>query len=211
MRRLLMPLVPGLVAALVLAPSASAECANADTEPTATNTPELGSALKCLLNERRARRGVHRLGTHRGLAGAAQAHSEHMVAHGYFSHDTPGGVDPFERMKRAGYIGARFSWNASETVAWGEGKLATPRSILRAWLDEPSQRLTLLAPDFRDVGVGVAFGAPVAGGLSGLATATYTVDYGWRVTKKALRRCLNRAAEKQGRARRMHRASCHGL
>ena len=56
-----------------------------------------------------------------------------------------------------------------------------------AWLDATSQRLTLLAPDFRDIGVGVALGAPVERDPDAPPAVTYTVDYGWRTTARTLR------------------------
>ncbi len=34
----------------------------------------------------------------------ARAHADDMFRRGYFSHDTPEGVDPFQRMKQAGIV-----------------------------------------------------------------------------------------------------------
>ena len=84
-----------------------------------------------------------------------------MVANGYFGHDTPTGVEPVRPDAARGLHRRGIVWNASETIAWASGSRATPRSVMDAWLDSTSQRLTLLAPDFRDIGVGIALGAPV--------------------------------------------------
>jgi uncharacterized protein YkwD len=194
------------------AAQAYADCPNADTIPTADNLEEIRAALICLHNEERRKADVAVLRSDARLTAAAEGHANDMVANVYFAHDTPTGVDPFDRMRREGYIKRGFAWNASETIAWASGSRATPRSVMTAWLDSTSQRLTLLAPDFRDIGVGIALGAPIQR-LPGAAPAvTYTIDYGWRSSMRALRSCL-RKAEKRSRAavRRALRTKCHGL
>ena len=190
---------------------ALAVCPNEDAIPTAENLEEIRAAVICLHNEARAEANVALLSTDTRLTTAAEGHAHDMVAQGYFGHDSPSGQDPFDRMREAGYIGSRFVWNAGETIAWAPGLLATPRRVMDAWMKATSQRLTLLAPDFRDIGVGIALGAPVQH-LPGSAPAvTYTVDYGWRTTRRALRRCLRRAAQRRQALRRVMRAKCHGL
>ena len=84
-----------------------------------------------------------------------------MVAQGYFAHDSLSGQGPFDRMRSTGYIGPRIVWNAGETIAWASGAASTPQRVMNAWMNATTQRLTLLAPDFRDIGVGIALGAPV--------------------------------------------------
>ena len=199
-------------AALAGAGQASAACVDAGTIPTAENIPQIRAALICLHNEAREEANVGPLRSNDLLLNAAQKHSDDMVARQYFAHDTPDGVDPFKRMKRAGYIDRTFVWNAGETIAWASGGYVTPRQVMAAWLDSTSQRLTLLAPDFRDIGVGVTLGAPVARDPDAPLAVTYTVDYGWRTNARKLRTCLRRAAKKRKTAhRRLMRAKCHGL
>ena len=191
---------------------ASAACANADTLPTAENLSEIRAAMICLHNEARAQARVELLSRDRRLEEAAQRHAEDMVADGYFGHDAPSGVDTFDRMRRAGYISPRVVWNAGETIAWATGAYATPRAVMDAWMDSTTQRLTLLAPDFRDIGVGVELGAPVERDPGASQAVTYTVDYGWRTSERTLRACLRRAAKRRRAAvRRVMRSKCHGL
>jgi hypothetical protein len=200
------------VAALAGAAHASAACPNADTLPTADNLPEIRTALICLHNEERDRAKVALLRSDARLTTAAERHASDMVAQGYFGHDTPSGIDPFDRMRRTGYIGPGIVWNAGETIAWASGAFATPRHVMGAWLKSTSQRLTLLAPDFRHIGVGISLGAPVERDANASPAVTYTVDYGWRTPAKTLRACLRRAAQRRGAAqRRLMRAKCHGL
>ena len=191
---------------------ALADCPNADTVPTAENLAAVNEALICLHNEERAKAGVAPLSPDARLTAAAQKHSDDMVANLYFSHDSPTGVNPFDRMRREGYIAPKVVWNAGETIAWASGSRTTPRIVMESWLASTSQRLTLLAPDFRDIGVGITLGAPLER-LPGAAPAvTFTVDYGWRTTVRALQRCVRRAERKRRpAARRGMRAKCHGL
>ena len=193
------------------AAQAYADCPNADTVPTAENLPQIRAALICLHNEERKKAYVAVLGSDARLTKAADRHAHDMVNRGYFGHDTPNGVNPFDRMRRVGYIGRGIVWNASETIAWASGTHATPRSVMSAWLDSTSQRLTLLAPDFRDIGVGIALGAPVKRAPGSAPAVTYTVNYGWRTSMRALRRCLRKAERKRRSVRRALRSKCHGL
>ena len=200
------------VVALAGAAQASADCPNADTIPTADNLDEIRAAVICLHNEERTKAKVAALRSDERLVKSAQGHSDDMVTRQFFAHDTPDGINPFDRMRRAGYINSQVVWNAGETIAWASGTYATPRNIMYAWIESTSQRLTLLAPDFRHIGVGITLGAPVERDSSAAQAVTYTVDYGWRTNTKKLRACLRRAAKKRRTAyRRVLRAKCHGL
>ncbi len=199
------------LALLAPAAQASAACADADTAPTADNLPQIRAALVCLHNEAREEANVALLSSNWRLATAAQAHAEDMVTRQFFAHDNPSAVDPFERLRATGYIGRGIVWNAGETIAWSSGSLTTPRAVMNSWMGATTQRLTLLAPDFRDIGIGIALGAPVARDPNASQAVTYTIDYGWRTSTRVLRACLRRAENRTGFARRVMRAKCHGL
>jgi uncharacterized protein YkwD len=188
-----------------------AVCPNEDAIPTAENLEEIRAAMVCLHNEARREADVALLSPDARLTAAAQTHADDMVSQGFFGHDSPAGVNPFDRMREVGYIGARTVWNAGETIAWAPGLLATPRRVMDAWMKATTQRLTLLAPDFRDIGVGIALGAPVERPPDAAPAVTYTVDFGWRTTARALRKCLRRAERSRRPLRRIMRARCHGL
>lgn len=212
-------------AALAGAPHASAACPHEDVRPDAGNLPEIRAALICLHNEERTAAGVAPLRANAQLSAAADGHARDMVARRYFSHDTPSGLDPFDRMKQAGYVRRGLPWDAGETIAWATGDLSTPRSVMDAWLKDSGQRLTLLAPDFSDIGVGVELGAPRDPDEGAAPAVTYALDYGWRASAKAqddgrrastktkaLRRCMRHAAKKRRPvARRAARTRCRGL
>ena len=209
--RLFLALSSTCVALLAAAVPASAACANADTQPTAENLVEIRAALVCLHNEARAEAKVALLSRDGRLERSAQGHADDMVAQQFFAHESPSGTNPFQRMRATDYIGPGIVWNAGETIAWSSGSLTTPRAVTAAWMRATTQRLTLLAPDFRDIGIGVALGAPVERDPAASPAVTYTVDYGWRTSATRLRRCLRRAESQSGPLRRVMRAKCHGL
>ena len=210
-RTFLAVVTAALAIALTGAAPASAACANEDTVPTAENLDLIRDAVICLHNEARDKANVALLERDGRLETAAGAHAQDMVEQGYFAHDSLDGASPFRRMRQTGYIGSNIIWNAGETIAWASGASATPKSIVDAWMDATTQRLTMLAPDFREIGVGVALGAPVDRDPDASPAVTYTVDYGWRITERALRRCLRRAERSKRRpVRRLMRARCYG-
>jgi uncharacterized protein YkwD len=129
----------------------------------------------CLLNLQRTRRGLDPLLRRAELDVASQRHSEDMVARRFFEHDTPEGIDPQRRMLAAGYP----SDNAitGENIAWGAGKLGTPRAIVRVWMHSPPHRENILRPHFTEIGMGLYAGAP-AKQYSNHQAWTYTTDFG---------------------------------
>ena len=102
-----------------------------------------------------------------------------MVRARAFAHATPGGPTLVARVRRAGYLRAgRPTW-LGENIAWGAGARASARSILRGWMASPPHRANVLAPRFREIGIGIATGAP-ARLRSASPAATVTADFGRR-------------------------------
>lgn len=83
------------------------------------------------------------------LASSADAHSADMANANYFSHYTPSGVSPFQRMRAAGY-----SYRAAgENIAAGRS-LASPEAVVRAWLDSPGHCRVIMNGKYKELGVG---------------------------------------------------------
>jgi uncharacterized protein YkwD len=160
--------------ALVPAATASA-CAGARSRPSEASIERAARATVCLINEARSDHGLGALRSRGALERAAAAHSRDMVRNGFFSHDSPTGSTPKERIDRAGYFDGASSWSLGETIAWGDGARATPAAIVRSWLRSPGHRAILLDGRYDDLGVGIALGAPGRGG-----GATFTGDFGSR-------------------------------
>jgi uncharacterized protein YkwD len=155
--------------------TAVAACSGSGSRPTQATLDRAVDATVCLINEARADHGLGTLRTQSALERAAAAHSRDMVKRDFFSHDSPSGSTPQQRIDRTGYLDGARSWAVGETIAWGSGGFATPSSIVRGWLKSPGHRAILLGK-YREVGVGIALGAPSSGG----GGATFTGDFGRR-------------------------------
>jgi uncharacterized protein YkwD len=82
----------------------------------------------------------------------ARGHSADMATRGFFSHDTPEGASPVDRIQAGGV--AEFSL-AGENV--GMTSRPSPNAeIFHGWLESPSHYENLSAPAFNATGVGVA-------------------------------------------------------
>lgn len=123
-------------------------------------------ATLCLLNAERRKHHLRPLRENRKLDSAARGHSRSMVRHHYFGHGDFAG-----RIRRAGYHG----WTLGENIAWGSLQWSTPAAIVKMWMHSPGHRANILRPQFREIGIGIAVGAPERG-VSG--AATYTTDFG---------------------------------
>jgi uncharacterized protein YkwD len=165
-----------VAAATLLVPvTAQAACGGASSAPTAATLARAQSATVCLINSARRQHGLSRLGSTASLARAAAGFSQDMASGGFFSHQSPAGSTPQMRINRVGYLNGASGYTIGETIAWGSGDQASPAAIVRSWLRSPGHRAILLNGGFRDVGIGIALGAP--GGSSG---ATFTGDFGAR-------------------------------
>jgi hypothetical protein len=141
----------------------------------ADNLPVIAEATLCLLNGERADRGLGPVSPNSKLAGAALAHSRDMVERRYFAHDAPDGSDVVDRVRATGYLDGGGGWTLGENLAWGTGALATPRSIMQAWMNSAGHRENILRRDYREIGLGVALGNPRNPDGVG---ATYTTAFG---------------------------------
>src|SRR5690242_20264004 len=154
---------------------APSNCAGADLSPSAADMPQIESATLCLLNVERTSRGLTPLRTNGRLRTAALAHSVDMVTNHYFAHEDLKGGDPEDRIARAGYLPRYGPWVIGENIAWGTDYLATPREIVRAWMNSTPHRHNILYTDFREIGIGIVVGVPDPSLGDG---ATYSTEFG---------------------------------
>jgi uncharacterized protein YkwD len=158
---------------------ATRECANADLMPAPGNEGLVRAAVLCLHNQIRAGRGLPLLRENAKLRRAAAGHSADMVTRSFFDHTAPGGATFVQRIFAARYASRRVAWSLGENLAWGTGSLATPRATVRAWMNSPGHRANILNAGFREIGIGIAHGAPVHVGAAARG-ATYATDFGRR-------------------------------
>jgi hypothetical protein len=100
-----------------------------------------------LLEDRRAREGCPRLVWDGRVAAVAVAHSRDMARRGYFSHVSPEGRDPFDRLDTAGIRYTR----AAENIAHGQ---RTGDAVFAEWVASPGHRANMLDCRFTHHGVG---------------------------------------------------------
>jgi uncharacterized protein YkwD len=106
---------------------------------------------------------------------AARSHTKRMLRHDCLEHKCPGEVGLNRRVKRTGYFASAHHWGFAEDLGFDR----TPRHMVKRWLNDRFNRRNLLNRDFRDLGVGVGWGAPVSG-ANDRNFATYTLVFGWR-------------------------------
>ena len=108
-----------------------------------------------LVNKDRVEQGLSPLKRNEELTKVARKHSKDMFLSGYFSHITPDGKDPFDRMRADGI----HFLTAGENIA-----LAQTISIAQyGFMHSPGHRANILNPAFGHIGIGI-----LDGGIFGL-------------------------------------------
>jgi len=116
---------------------------------------DLETKMLALVNEERKKAGFNPLAADPELTGVARNHSRDMFARGYFSHVTPEGKSPFDRISEAD---VKFL-TAGENLA-----LAQTLSLAhKGLMNSPGHRANILEPKFGRVGIGI-----LDGGVYGL-------------------------------------------
>ena len=101
-----------------------------------------------LLNDERRKAGLRPLVRDPAIDQVARAYSTTMLQRGFFSHETPEGQSPFDRMRAAGI----------DFVVAGENLALAPTVALahQGLMDSPGHRANILRPEFGRVGIGAA-------------------------------------------------------
>lgn len=113
--------------------------------------PRAESTMLAQMNSVRRQAGLSALTLLPQLQSVARQHSRDMYVRDYFSHRTPNGLSPYDRLTAAGvsYVtaGENIAFAPNEAQAW---------SLL---IQSPDHRANILDPDFLCAGVGVIKGA----------------------------------------------------
>ncbi len=133
-------------------------CRWALARPGQASILRLERAAICLVNYERRRRGLSALRRSPLLTAAARRYARTMVSHRFFAHTTPRGTTFARRFAGSGYP-RTGPWRAGEVLAWVAPD-PTPLREVRALMNSGSHRRVMLDPSWRDVGFGVAAGAP---------------------------------------------------
>ena len=111
---------------------------------------DLEQQLLQLVNKERAAVGLKKLAADKALHNAAQKHAEDMFTRGYFSHETPEGTDPFERMKK---LQIRFT-AAGENLAHSNALLSAHNGLMNS----AGHRANILNAHFGRLGISILDG-----------------------------------------------------
>ena len=107
------------------------------------------------------------------LQRAAELHSLDMATRDFFDHVNPDGVHSDARIVRQGYPALLVG----ENLAWGEMVKSTPAAIVSMWMNSPGHRANVLEPQYREIGIGLAYDAPERQRVPRQA-AIYTTTFG---------------------------------
>ncbi|WP_448626933.1 CAP domain-containing protein [Geodermatophilus sp. URMC 64] len=132
------------------APAPAPAAAAAPAPAAAPADPSAEGQVLALVNQERAAAGCGPLVADDGLAALARAFSADMRDRGFFSHDDPDGLSPFDRGDRAGVT------VMGENIAYGQADAA---AVMSDWMNSPGHRANILNCSFSRIGVGVAHGA----------------------------------------------------
>jgi uncharacterized protein YkwD len=111
-------------------------------------------AMACLVAFARAQAGVQPLRPSARLDRVAALKIDADLACDDFSH-TPCGSDFMTWFAAVGYERGSGRYAVAENLAWGRGDDASPRQIMRMWLNSPEHRRNLLSPRWRQFGLAV--------------------------------------------------------
>ena len=122
---------------------------------TSRQRPELEKRMLDLVNAERVKAGLRPLVADPELTDVARQHSADMFARGYFAHDTPDGLTPFDRMRNAHV----------QFLTAGENLALAPTLPVahNGLMNSPGHRANILRPQFGRVGIGI-----MDGGIRGL-------------------------------------------
>ncbi|MSU76244.1 hypothetical protein EXS54_02125 [Patescibacteria group bacterium] len=99
-----------------------------------------------MVNQERLKVGLGPVTNDDQLKAVGRAHSRDMLVRGYFSHNTPEGLDPFDRMEKAGIT----YQVAGENLAFAP----TTEIAMSGLMNSPGHKANILKTDFTKLGVG---------------------------------------------------------
>jgi uncharacterized protein YkwD len=141
---------------------------------------DLARRIHTLVNAERARKGLPALGWDESLARIAAGHSHDMASRQFLSHDSPEGDGFDDRYRQADYVcrirDGRIIHLGAENIALGHlidsvvtrngvahvnwnSRDEIARRAVDGWMRSSGHRKNILAPQWRNQGIGVGMGA----------------------------------------------------
>ena len=118
------------------------------------SAPSLATAYELIdaVNAYRAQNGLPPYSVNPTLMQLAQSHAEYMASIGVVTHTGPGGTSYRDRLTAAGYA---FSF-ASENILGTSANLTGWEIVTSPYWADPDHQYTMLSPNLREIGAGVA-------------------------------------------------------
>jgi uncharacterized protein YkwD len=136
------------------------------------------------LNRIRTGHGLEPLTLSPGLTEAALAHTQEMVAKGYFAHNSADG-EPFWKRIEAFYPQGGYDyWSVGENLFWASGP-TTAAAGMKAWMASPPHRANILDPAWRQIGIATVSSSDAPGTYDGLSVTLITTDFGVREASRS--------------------------
>lgn len=107
--------------------------------------------LYSLHNSNRSANGLSSLTQNSKLVSSATSKAQAMLDSDCWDHYCPAGTSPWTFFGNAGY----YYIHAGENL--GEG-FSSSSSLMNAWMNSPTHRANVLNPDFKEIGIGFAYG-----------------------------------------------------
>ena len=165
---------------VALGASLASSAMAADAAPAATERLQaLDQQVLAALNRTRADHGLRPLVMSDDLQDAAVAHSRAMLKKGFFAHDSPNGVQFVARVRGFYRSSGYDSWTVGENLIYNTDEITADIAIA-AWMASPAHRENMLAPDWREVGIGSLHASSAGGLFAGEPTWVITMDFGAR-------------------------------
>ena len=161
LERIEQPFAPALEAVnrsinqMTIAPESSARVDLPFSVPNPTPQPGLESKMLQLINQERASADLPPLKHDKELTPVARQHSADMFSRSYFSHISPEGNTPFDRIRQADIT----FFTAGENLAIAQTLLLAHEGLMNS----PGHRANILRPAFGRIGIGI-----LDGGVHGL-------------------------------------------
>jgi uncharacterized protein YkwD len=154
-------LMTAALSAIGAAPAAAA-CPGEDVTVERATIDQARAALRCLIDERRAKAGLAAFKRSPKLTRIAKRYVKQMREEDFFGHTEPDGDTRPDRYKAAGYDHA-----GAENLGFG---WATVRILFDKWMESGIHRRNILSRRWSHIGIGIAVG--------GSRDRLYTVTFG---------------------------------
>jgi uncharacterized protein YkwD len=174
--RLILAIAAALLVAGAAAGTVTAKSGQVSTAQRVTRMPTLEDRVLDAINELRRAHGLAELQLNAKLATTARDHSLSMAENGYFRHSALGGSGFWSGIE------SKYGdplWRVGENLVWASPRL-TARQALQLWMNSPPHRANLLAPIWREIGLGAVHSDAAPGVYQGLAATIVTADFGAR-------------------------------